>query len=175
MAIRSATLIPFLIAEACLSCGKRAVAQPESHSMLLGHASFPVWSAPLAQAQQGSVRVTLHGEGDIDDDCPDRDAGQFVAEYDGALSVAPDGTFEAALAPFSPPIATPVGCRVTSLEVHRIDSVVILAELPALQMEGEGSLVFQNLGAVDLDELQAGDFGELYARIAFHPLMTATP
>jgi hypothetical protein len=174
MAFR-ANLIPFLIAAACLACGKRAAAQPASQATLLGHASFPLWSAPLAQPQQGTVRVILYGEGDIDDDCSDREAGRFVAEYDGELTVSPDGLFEAALAPLSPPIATPVGCRVTSLEVHRIDSVVILAHLPTLQMDGEGSLEFQNLGAADLDELETGDFGELYARIAFHAPLMATP
>lgn len=175
MAIRSANLIPVLIAQAVLGCGRRAAARPESQAVLLGHASFPQWSPPIAQPQQGSVRVIVHGEGEIDDDCPDRDAGRFVAEYDGALSVATDGSFEAALAPFTPPVATPSGCRVTSVDVHRIDSVSILAQLPTLELDGEGGLTFQTLGAVDNDELESGSFGNLYARINFHPLQAATP
>jgi hypothetical protein len=174
MAIRSANLIPFLIAAACLACGKRAAAQPESQAALVGHASFPPWSPSLAQPQQGSVRVIVHGQGEIDDNCPDADAGQFVAEYDGTLAVATDGSFEAALVPFSPPIATPAGCRVTSVDVHRIDSVAVAAQLPALELEGDGWLTFQNLGAVDRDELEAGDLGNLYARIVFHPSQQAT-
>jgi hypothetical protein len=168
MARRSRHLIPIVLA-AYATFGARVSASPETYVTLSGRASLP---EPLGVPLQGTVRMILRGNGDIDDDCPDRDAGHFVAEYDGVLVIESDGSFSAPLSPFHPPVATPAGCQVTNIDVHHVDTVMILAELPAQRLDGQGRLTFQTLSAVDNDDLQNGSFGTLHAELVFQPRET---
>jgi hypothetical protein len=163
--MKPACLIALLgIAAAGASC-KSARANRESRAVLVGRASFPD-QAP-GEAQRGGVRFIVRGVGDISDDCPDAAARQFLAEYDGELVLAADGSFEARLVPFDPPVATPSGCTVRRVAVERIDDAWIEASVPALALEGQGWLDWQTLTSIDNDDLQAGSFDELHATIVF--------
>lgn len=171
MRTRHVLLLATVTATTCVVCGHRAAAQLDSDASLVGLASLPT---PLGYPQYGHVRVILAGSADIADACPDSAAGRFVAEYDGELVIATDGSFQAQLVPLTPPVATPSGCAVTDLQIHRVDTVTIHAALPALELDGIGSLTFQTLTAVDNDELQTGNLGSLHARLNFVP-HTTTP
>lgn len=162
----AAAVVVAIAAIAGAGC-KRARAYPESRAVLVGHASF-VGEAP-SEPQRGSVRIIVRGTGDISDACPDAAAREFVAEYDGELLLSTDGSFEARLGPFDPPVATPAGCTVRRVGVERIDDVSIEAAVPALGLQGRGWLDFQTLTSVDNDDLQAGSFDELHATLVLEP------
>jgi hypothetical protein len=140
-------------------------ARPESQAELVGRAGFS--GGFPGETLYGSVQVTLRGTGDIGDDCPDAAARQFVAHYDGALAVSPDGEFEAQLYARDPAVTTPSGCPITDLDVERVQTYTIEAALPDFNLAGYGWLRWQTLTAADNTDLQAGAFGSLYATLVF--------
>lgn len=145
---------------------------PESKARLFGNVMTPV---AVSEAVTGSVWLIVRGAGDISDDCADAARREFVAEYFGELELSPDGTFEAKLVPAEPPVATPTGCPVTSLDVERVGPIAIAAEIPELALEGTGWLTFQTLTAVDNDDLQAGAFDDLAATLVLEPRRDGAP
>ena len=147
--------------------GAQAHGAPESSTRLVGRATID--GVTLSEDVHGTVRMIIHGTGDISDDCPDARGRAFVSELDGDVVIAPDGSFEADLYPFSPTVATPSGCVVSRVSIERIDGVRIIVALPSLEREGTGWLDFQTLSSVDNGELQSGDYGTLHTSLYFPP------
>src|SRR5262245_14989551 len=132
-------------------------------AVLVGTARF--LHSTLPEPATGIVQLTITGNGGIHDKCPDAEAGRFTATYHGALSVEPDGHFEAPLVPDG--VVTPARCQVTDLRNPVIQGISIVATMdpgpvtcaavtadPRCQAQDEdlvaiGSLDFQTLTAAD--------------------------
>lgn len=82
--------------------------------------------------------------------CP-RCEQQFVARYSGALTVAPDGRFTAPL--YAKGVTVGNNCVAQDIRIEQISSITLGAQLG--DEAGAGELTFQNLAAVDGDELKA--------------------
>lgn len=157
-----------IVCLAALAACRPARAQPEAQAQLVGRAYFTV--ALYVGGYAGNVRFILRGIGDISDDCPDAADRAFVAEYDGSFLLGDDGSFEAPLYPYQPTVTTPSGCPISRVVIERIDTVIILASVPALHLTGAGTLDFQTMTSVDNDELQNGSFGNLHATLVLEPV-----
>jgi hypothetical protein len=146
---------------ALAACRTAESARAESRATLVGTASF-VGDSPTTD--RGRVRMTVRGIAEaVDDTCRSSGPQRFVATYDGDLVVHGDGTFQSALYPNL--ILTGDGCIVTRLRVAQIDTIDLDGQLG--DMVGHGALRFQNLAAVDGDELLAGAFDELDGDLTF--------
>jgi hypothetical protein len=145
-----------------LSACRAAEARPESRTTLTGTAQFP---NDLPTTDRGSVRLTLRGTAEVSDDCKTSSDQSFVATYDGQLIVQPDGHFDASLYPTSPTVALASGCTATDIRNIRQVSIELDAQLG--DEVGRGTLTYQNLAAIDGDELQAGAFDELAGELTF--------
>jgi hypothetical protein len=146
---------------ALTACRAAEGARAESRATLVGSATF-VGDPPTTD--RGHVRMTVRGVAEtLDDTCRSSGPQQFSATYDGDLAIASDGTFTVALYPN--PIATAGGCIATRLRVDHVDGIDLEGQLG--DELGRGALRFQNLAAVDGDELLAGAFDELAGDLVF--------
>jgi hypothetical protein len=152
-----------LLLAALIPACRAAEARPESRATLAGTAQFP---NELPTTDRGTVRLTIRGIAELSDDCKTSGDQSFVATYDGELIVQPDGHFDSSLYPTSPTIALESGCSATQIHnVHQVTSIEIGAELG--DQVGRGALTYQNLAAIDGDELNAGAFDELVGELTF--------
>ncbi len=108
--------------------------------------------------------MTVRGLAEINDSCKGSGEQQFVATYTGALTVDPDGRFTAPLYPQGVMVGN--GCVAQDVRIEQISSVTLGAQLG--DEVGAGELSFQNLAAVDGDELKAGAFDELNGTLTFN-------
>jgi hypothetical protein len=154
-------MLRILLLAALLPACRSAQARPESRATLSGTARFPT---DLPLTHEGTVRMTITGTAEVSDDCETSGDQSFIAAYDGNLVVGDDGQFTASLYPA--PIALASGCRPTEIRnVHQIANISVEAQLG--DEVGHGALTYQNLTAIDGDELQAGAFDELMANLTF--------
>ena len=149
-----------LLAALVPACKAAQADRPESHATLSGTAQFP---DELPTTHDGNVRLTIKGHGEITDSCNNSGSTMFTATYDGQLVVQPDGRFDAALYPN--PIVTANGCAADDLHDDHVDTIQLDATLG--DETGTGTLTYQNLAAVDGDELQKGAFDDLVGELIF--------
>ena len=142
------------------ACKAAHADRPESRATLSGTAQFP---DELPTTHDGNVRMTIKGHGEITDSCNNSGSTQFTATYDGQLVVQPDGRFDAALYPN--PIITANGCNADDLREDHVDDITLEAALG--DETGSGRLTYQNLTAVDGDELKTGAFDDLVGELVF--------
>jgi hypothetical protein len=156
-------LTRMLLLAALIPACRAAEARPESRATLAGTAQFPT---DLPTTDHGTVRLTIRGSAEVSDDCKTSSNQNFVATYDGELVVQPDGQFNSSLYPTSPTVALANGCSATQIHnVNQVTSIAIDAQLG--DEVGHGGLTYQNLAAVDGDELNAGAFDELVGELTF--------
>ena len=152
-----------LLLAALIPACRAAEARPESRATLAGTAQFP---DALPTTDHGSVRLTVRGSAEVSDDCKTSGDQNFVGTYDGELVVQPDGQFNASLYPTSASVALANGCSASQIHtVHQVTSIEIDAQLG--DEVGHGALTYQNLAAIDGDELNAGAFDELAGELTF--------
>jgi len=149
-----------LLAALVPACKAAQADRPESHATLSGTAQFP---DELPTTQDGNVRMTIRGHGEITDNCNNSGSTMFTATYDGELVVQPDGHFAAALYPN--PIVTANGCSADELREDHVDNITLEATLG--DETATGTLTYQNLAAVDGDELKKGAFDDLVGELIF--------
>jgi hypothetical protein len=150
-----------LLAALVPACRSASAARPESRATLSGQAQFPT---DLPTTHDGTVRMTISGLGEINDNCHGEGNQNFTATYDGNLTVQPDGRFDAAL--FPNPVTTGSGCVADDIHVERIDNIKLEAQLG--DEVGIGNLTYQTLTAVDGDELKNGAFDDLVGEMVFN-------
>jgi len=151
-----------LLAALVPACKAAEAERPESHATLSGTAQFPT---DLPTTHDGNVRMTVRGLAEINDNCHGGGEQTFDATYDGHLVVQPDGRFDAALYPN--PVTTASGCVADDIRVERVDGIQLEAQLG--DEVGTGALTFQNLAAVDGDQLKNGAFDDLVGELVFRP------
>lgn len=142
------------------ACREADAQRPSSKATLVGQAQFP---QDLPTTHDGTVRMTIRGTAEVSDDCRVSADQNFEATYDGALTVQPNGQFQAALYPDGIQLAN--GCNVSSIRNLAIQSIDLSAQLG--DEVGRGSLTYQNLSAIDGDELRAGAFDQLDGELTF--------
>ncbi|MFT3695019.1 MAG: hypothetical protein QM831_17915 [Kofleriaceae bacterium] len=142
------------------ACREADAQRPSSKATLQGHAQFP---QDLPTTHDGTVRLTIRGTAEVSDDCKTSAEQNFEATYDGALTVEPDGQFQAALYPN--PIQLANGCSASSIRNLAISSIDLSAQLG--DEVGRGQLTYQNLASIDGDELRAGAFDDLAGELTF--------
>ena len=154
-------LTRMLLVAALIPACRAADARPESKATLVGTAQFP---NEVPTTDHGSVRLTINGTAEVSDDCKTSGDQNFTATYDGQLIVQPDGRFNANLFPSALNLAD--GCRATAIrQIDQIANIQLGAQLG--DQVGFGALSYQNLAAIDGDELQAGAFDELAGDLTF--------
>ena len=149
-----------LLLLAVVACRPAEGARPESRATVSGVATFT--NGPVA-TDTGSIAMTIRGTAEDMDNACRSDQREFIATYDGNLALDGNGAFTAALYPRS--IVTPDNCMVTSLRVEHIDAITLDAQLG--DRAGRGALTYQNLAAVDGDELRTGAFDDLVGTLDF--------
>ena len=150
-----------LLAAVIPACKAAHADRPESRATLSGTAHFPT---DLPTTHDGNVRMTVHGLAEISDSCNSDGDQNFTATYDGHLVVQPDGRFDASLYPN--PITTASGCVANDIRVEHLDSIQL--EATRGDETGTGTLTYQNLAAVDGDELKNGAFDDLVGELVFN-------
>jgi len=154
-------MLRILLLAALIPACRPAEARPESRSTLTGTAQFPT---DLPTTHNGTVRMTITGNAEVSDNCRTSGDQSFIAAYDGNLVVGDDGQYTASLYPA--PISLASGCRPTAIRnIHQITNISVDAQLG--DEVGHGTLNYQNLAAIDGDELQAGAFDDLMADLTF--------
>ena len=160
VALLSVMLARMLLLAALIPACRAAEARNESRATLTGTAQFP---GDLPTTRSGTVQMTVRGLGDISDSCKGSGEQQFVATYSGALTVDPAGRFTAPLYPNGVMVGN--NCAAQDIRIEQISSITLGAQLG--DEVGAGELTFQNLAAVDGDELKAGAFDELNGSLTF--------
>ena len=156
----SIMLARILFLAALVPACRAAEAREESRATLTGTAQF---AGDLPTIRSGTVQMTVRGVGDINDSCNGSGEQQFVASYAGALTVDPAGRFTAPLYPGGVTVGN--NCVAQDIRIEQISSITLAARLG--DEAGAGELTFQNLAAVDGDELKAGAFDELEGSLTF--------
>ncbi|HEY0253342.1 MAG TPA: hypothetical protein VGC41_17530 [Kofleriaceae bacterium] len=150
-----------LLAALVPACKAAEAQRPESRTTVIGQAQFP---GELPTTHDGTLRLTIRGTAEVSDDCRVSGDQAFVATYDGGLTVQPNGQFNAALAPSGIQLAN--GCNANQIRNLAISSIELGAQLG--DEYGAGSLTYQNLSAIDGDELRTGSFDELAGELTFN-------
>lgn len=153
--MKSMLLVPLVF----IGCREASSAERSSGATVSGRAAFADSDLDrdnahrqvnLPAGQSGTLHVVVRGTGTIDaPDCNDAQTGQFVAYYDGQLTVNSDGSFSTPVYPNSPPVFTAGGCAVRGIESAQVAAVDFHATLQAT-----------NDGCRDLCDGRGRAFGE---------------
>lgn len=142
------------------ACRAADAARTESRATLSGTAQ---WASDLPTTRSGTVRMTIRGYGEVGDDCKGGGDMAFTATYTGALDIQTDDHYSVALFPEA--VVAGTGCTASSIRVERIDAIQLDAQVG--DETGYGTLTYQNLAAVDGDDLKSGNFDELAGDLVF--------